>query len=189
MSPERFGHPSSTRTPGRNSSTSTASSSSSPDGILRRGQSPQASTTPRAVPKARPPLPPQAETHSGSESETSWPSEDLEPQRAPDEEEQRTTSTSTWTSATSHQNRNDDLEHNSDSTSLMQNMRPPGGTSQGGHPSTDSSGTTGPRDERAWIPEAAPQTPLEILQALTTVVHDLLQASFSQPNEDVTILA
>ena len=41
----------------------------------------------------------------------------------------------------------------------------------------------------SWIPAAPPQTPAELLRALTQVVHDLLQASFAQPSEQVTILA
>ncbi|CAE7527033.1 unnamed protein product [Symbiodinium necroappetens] len=45
------------------------------------------------------------------------------------------------------------------------------------------------RGSESWIPEAAPQTAMELLQALTKVIHELLQASFSQPNEQVTILA
>ena len=188
--PERFGHPSSTRNKGENSSTATASSSTSP----RRGQPSQTSATAKSVPKPKPPVPPQADTHSGSESETSWPSEDPEPQRAPEEEEQlattamTSTSTSTRTTTTVDHEPTNDLEYNGDSSSLMQNMKPPSGTGRGRHPPTDP-GTTSSTNDRAWIPEAAPQTPMEILQALTKVVHDLLQASFSQPNEDVTILA
>ncbi|CAE7619121.1 unnamed protein product [Symbiodinium necroappetens] len=42
---------------------------------------------------------------------------------------------------------------------------------------------------RSWIPEAPPQTFEELLQALTKVVHNLLQASFAQPSEAVTSLA
>ncbi|CAE7913948.1 unnamed protein product [Symbiodinium necroappetens] len=45
------------------------------------------------------------------------------------------------------------------------------------------------RGSESWIPESAPQTSTELLQALTKVIHELLQASFSQPNEQVTILA
>ncbi|OLP87868.1 hypothetical protein AK812_SmicGene30877 [Symbiodinium microadriaticum] len=41
----------------------------------------------------------------------------------------------------------------------------------------------------AWITEPTPQTPVDLLQALTKVVHELLQASFNQPNELVTTLA
>ncbi|OLP85735.1 hypothetical protein AK812_SmicGene33236 [Symbiodinium microadriaticum] len=40
-----------------------------------------------------------------------------------------------------------------------------------------------------WLQEPAPGTSSELLQALTKVVHALLQASFSQPNEEVTSLA
>ena len=40
-----------------------------------------------------------------------------------------------------------------------------------------------------WLREPAPGTSSELLQALTKVVHALLQASFSQPNEEVTSLA
>ena len=184
LPPERFGHPSSSRTKGEDSSVAAASSSTP-----RRGQAPQVMPMARSVPKPRPPVPPQAEAHSGSESETSWPSEDPEPQRAPDEEEQHTTSTSTRTTTTSAQDLDDNPEHHADSSSLMQNMKPPGGTGRGRHPPTDNPSAASPRDDRAWIPESAPQTPTEILQALTKVVHDLLQASFSQPNEEVTILA
>ena len=54
--------------------------------------------------------------------------------------------------------------------------------------STDSQPARGERST-PWIQEPAPTTQAEVLQALTKVTHDLLQASVTQPNEDVTILA
>ena len=189
LPPERFGHPSSSRTTGEESPTATATSSSS-SSLPRRGQASQTMPTAQPVPKPKPPMPPHAETQPDSESETSWPSEDPEPQHAPDEEDQPTTTTSTRTTTTLARGPDDNNpELQADSSSLMQNMKPPDGASQGRAPSTNSPNAASPRDDRAWIPESAPQTPMEVLQALTKVVHDLLQASFSQPHEEVTILA
>ena len=149
------------------------------------------------IPKAKPPLPPQPDGTSGSESETSWLSEDPDPEPGEPREEDlqdasTPTSSTTTTSAMMETDGNMALtSDNLDSISLMQNLKPPGETGPGAHPPErrmeSTAGTT--RDNNAWIPEEAPRTPWEVLQALTKVVHELLQASFSQPSEDVTTLA
>ena len=194
--PERYGHRRHTGGPSNaTSSSSTARSSASwNNGGSTTPASPERQTTGvppssttgtlqphghRVIPsKARPPLPP-TEQRPGSESETSWPSED---------EPLPTTSTSTSASTTSGRHGDmDPDEQPLDATWLMQSSqaatRPPATV-----PVRDSQPRSGD-SSTAWIPEPAPQTPVDLLQALTQVIHELLQASFSQPNEMVTTLA
>ena len=191
--PERTGFPPTQRRGSTPASSSSSSSSAAPRGQLHM---PTASSHARARnnatpqdfggghPKSRPPLPPQ--TTSGSESETSWPSEDPEPERTGDVDVDASTTTSTAATTPTTTNTNNNEDH----ASFMQRMPPPRRPTTTPTTSTNESGEARPpRGTESWIPEAAPQTSTELLQALTKVIHKLLQASFSQPSEQVTILA
>ena len=189
--PERTGFPTTQK---RGTTPASSSSSSASPWSTQRGTTPTPAASSQmtaqinmttystgAQPKPKPPLPPQ--TTSGSESETSWPSEDPEPERTR-EDDAGILSTATTTSTTPR-----NLTNNDD-TSFMQRMPPPRQPTSTSPTSTNQGGATQPqRGTESWIPGSAPQTSTELLQALTHVIHELLQASFSQPNEQVTILA